>query len=208
MSFRPTNLFRTGPSNRQDRRRLHNPARQCLPVTCFVALRLLLWAAGPYSAHEIWVVIAKPAVTAELHRSVSSSPPAMTASSARQLVQSQQRQPFRLLRLQSSNSTQSPPAPMTGAPAGPGAEHSERKTAKAAFQLRDPGGPTMVDHPRVSSSSRRIERIGRAKVASENAALHQVSAASRKPVSCRIRVGCRILRKALASIWRIRSRVT
>src|SRR6266496_4272645 len=32
--------------------------------------------------------------------------------------------------------------------------------------------------------------------------------ASRKPSSCRIRVGCRILRKAFASIWRMRSRVT
>src|SRR6185437_14562532 len=32
--------------------------------------------------------------------------------------------------------------------------------------------------------------------------------ASRKPSSCRIRVGCRILRKAFASICRIRSRVT
>src|SRR4029453_15909465 len=32
--------------------------------------------------------------------------------------------------------------------------------------------------------------------------------ASRKPSSCRIRVGCRILRRAFASIWRMRSRVT
>ena len=31
---------------------------------------------------------------------------------------------------------------------------------------------------------------------------------SRKPVNWRMRVGCRILRKALASIWRMRSRVT
>ena len=35
-----------------------------------------------------------------------------------------------------------------------------------------------------------------------------VSAASRKPSSCRMRVGWRILRSALASIWRMRSRVT
>ena len=35
-----------------------------------------------------------------------------------------------------------------------------------------------------------------------------VPGASKKPSSCRIRVGCRILRSALASIWRIRSRVT
>ena len=36
----------------------------------------------------------------------------------------------------------------------------------------------------------------------------QIPGASRNPSSCRIRVGCRILRKAFASIWRIRSRVT
>jgi hypothetical protein len=34
------------------------------------------------------------------------------------------------------------------------------------------------------------------------------SSMSRKPWSWRMRVGCRILRKALASIWRMRSRVT
>src|ERR1041385_3963108 len=36
----------------------------------------------------------------------------------------------------------------------------------------------------------------------------QSPGASRNPSSCRIRVGCRILRNALASIWRMRSRVT
>src|SRR6266699_2891104 len=41
-----------------------------------------------------------------------------------------------------------------------------------------------------------------------NAKHNHSPGASRKPSSCRIRVGCRILRKAFASIWRIRSRVT
>ena len=37
---------------------------------------------------------------------------------------------------------------------------------------------------------------------------HNGSAVSRKPCKCRTRVGCRSLRRALASIWRMRSRVT
>ena len=38
--------------------------------------------------------------------------------------------------------------------------------------------------------------------------VYSTGSVSRKPWSWRIRVGCRILRRAFASIWRIRSRVT
>ena len=84
------------------------------------------------------------------------------------------------------------PGPVRGAPSG-GTQH------------RPP--------PRLALREYRARRGGEGDARSDGALLVSrrngySSAISRKPSSCRMRVGWRILRSALASIWRMRSRVT
>src|SRR5712691_12733566 len=75
-----------------------------------------------------------------------------------------------------------------------------QRTARACARPHDPEGPTTARHLHVSYS-RPIELITPAKVAPKTARNIDTytSGASRKPSSCRMRVGWRILRNAFAS---------